>query len=186
MAPRDVNATQLASGIATLPELVALEALQRAAEAEQRLGLGLQRPEFGVSLNVDRARGRAGRHRRFCAAAAPVSAGQGQTAAAAARIARLRLEQDTTRAAAAADLGAAVAAYRNQVEAVRVLEADALAAAGENEQLARRSYEAGQISLADWLLYRREFLETQREYLDRSCLCALTLVEIDTIAGVLR
>jgi cobalt-zinc-cadmium efflux system outer membrane protein len=86
----------------------------------------------------------------------------------------------------AADLGAAVAAYRSQVEAVRVLEADALAAAGENEQLARRSYEAGQISLADWLLYRREFLETQREYLDRKLLCALTLVEIDTIAGVLR
>jgi cobalt-zinc-cadmium efflux system outer membrane protein len=79
-----------------------------------------------------------------------------------------------------------VRAYRQQKDALAVLEADALTAAGENEQLARRSYEAGQISLADWLLYRRELLDAQLQHLDLRLACVRALVEIDVMTGVLQ
>lgn len=183
---RDPNLEHLIRGLASRPDLMALDAMRRSAEAEQRLAVASRRPEFGVSLDVDREEGAPAIIGGFVLRLPLLQRSQGQASAAAARVSRLRLELESVRAAAESALRGAVEAYQRQVVAVRALETDAVPAVGENEQLARRSYEAGQISLADWLLYRREFLETEREYLDRKLLCAVTLVELDTIAGVLR
>jgi outer membrane protein, heavy metal efflux system len=186
VAPRDIDIESLARGLATRPDLAAIEALERSAEAEQRLAMGSRRPEFGLSFDVDREEGATALIGGFVVRLPVFQRGDGQAAAAAARRARLRLERAAARVAAETALTAAAAAYRNQAAALRVLETDALPATVENEHLARRSYEAGQISLAEWLLYRRESLDTVREYVERKLTCALALVEIDAIAGVLR
>lgn len=183
---RDVDTTELAAGIATRPDLVALDALLRSAEAEQQLAAGLARPEFGLSLDFEREEGDSILMGGFVVRLPVFQRGLGQAQAASARLARLRLQREAIRVAAQAELDGSIAAYRHQRAALRALETDALSAAGENEELGRRSYEAGQISLADWLLYRRQLVDVVRQHIEQKLQCALTLVEIDSLAGVMR
>lgn len=183
---RDVDADRLAASLPARPDIAALAARRREAEAEQRLALASGRPDFGVSLEFDREDGSPALLAGMVVRLPAPGRARAQADAASARVARLRLEHEAALGAANAALSAAASAYRHHVTAARMLETDALAAAGENEQLARRSYEAGRISLADWLLYRREQLDAEREYLERRLQCALALIEINSIAGVLR
>jgi cobalt-zinc-cadmium efflux system outer membrane protein len=183
---REVDATELAAGIATRPDLVALDALLRSAEAEQQLAAGLARPEFGLSLDFAREEGDSILMGGFVVRLPVFQRGLGQARAASARLARLRLQREATRVAAQAELDGSIAAYRHQRAALRALETDAMPAAGENEQLGRRSYEAGQISLADWLLYRRQLVDVVRQQIEQKLQCALTLIDIDSLAGVMR
>ena len=63
---------------------------------------------------------------------------------------------------------------------------DVLAAIDDSEQLARRSYEAGELRLPEWLLLRRELLETRLTYVDHLFETAASGVAVDVAAGVLR
>ena len=56
----------------------------------------------------------------------------------------------------------------------------------ENESLARRSYEAGEMALAELLLVRGETLDTRREYLERLLEAALAAVDVEASAGALE
>jgi cobalt-zinc-cadmium efflux system outer membrane protein len=183
---RDVDPAELAAGIATRPDLIALDALLRSAAAEQQLAAGLARPEFGLSMDFAREEGDSILMGGFVIRLPVFQRGHQQAEAASARLARLRLEREAIRMAAQAELDGSIAAYRHLRAALRALESDALSAAGENEQLGRRSYEAGQISLADWLLYRRQLVDVVRQHIEQKLQCALTLVDIDSLAGVMR
>ena len=70
--------------------------------------------------------------------------------------------------------------------ALEVLERDAMPAALDNEGLARRSYETGQISLIDWIVLRREAMQVRREQLDRLRDIAIASVELNAVAGVIQ
>jgi cobalt-zinc-cadmium efflux system outer membrane protein len=72
-----------------------------------------------------------------------------------------------------------------RAEAVRELEREALPTLDENESLARRSYEVGQIGLGDLLLLRREVLEARSEYIERLFESAVSQFELEAAAGVL-
>jgi outer membrane protein TolC len=67
-----------------------------------------------------------------------------------------------------------------------VLTSEALPGLDENEQLATRSFDSGQIGLPDLLLIRRELLETRFQYVDALIEAALARVELDAVLGVLR
>jgi cobalt-zinc-cadmium efflux system outer membrane protein len=185
-ALRDIDESLSTASLATRPDLAALTALERSAEAERRLAVGSGRPDVGLSLEVNREDGSPALIGGLVLRLPSARRQRGDVQAAAARVTQARLQRDGAHAAAGMTLSAAVRAYRQQKEALAVLEADALAAADENERLARRSYEAGQISLADWLLYRRELLDTQLQHLAVRLACVLALVEIDAMTGVLQ
>ena len=115
----------------------------------------------------------------FDRAQAPLAAGL-------AHATRVRLELETTRERARADLAAAYATYQQRRELSEALSRDALASVADNESLARRSYDAGEMNLIDLLLVRREALATRTELVDSRLDTALSRLTVDLRAGVLR
>ncbi|MBI5439795.1 MAG: TolC family protein [Deltaproteobacteria bacterium] len=83
-----------------------------------------------------------------------------------ARKQRARVEAETRRVVASAQVEGAREAYGGALEAVRLIEAETLPRAFENEKLTLESYRAGKIGLPTLLQVRREVLEARRAYLD--------------------
>ena len=175
--------------LAQSPERADLQQLAaeiREAEADVRFGKGTAWPDVGVGV-------RYAREERFnialgtFTATLPIFAhGQEQVATGSARASRLRFEMEAQRRAVDVAVRAAFEVYRLQVEAVAELEHEVLPRVDENEMLSRRSYEAGQLSLPELLLIRREGLDTRRAYQDRLLAAALAGIELEYQAGVLR
>ena len=168
------------------PELRALAAAVRDAEAEVGMGRSLSRPELGLGVRYAREEGS-----RIIAGGVTVTLpvfarGQELLAVGSARASRLRAELDATRSRIRVELETALAAYEKRVAAVRILEAEALPGLDENDALMARSFEVGQIGLRDLLLIRRELLDTRAQYLTTLLEAALARVEIDAAAAVLR
>jgi outer membrane protein TolC len=168
------------------PELRALEAAVRDADADVAGAKALARPSYGVGVRYQREAGDHVVLGGFTVSLPVFSRGQQLGATGAARAARLRAELDAARARVRIELGAALAAYERRAAAVRVLEADALPGLDENETLATRSFDVGQIGLPDVLLIRRELLETRSQYLSALLEAALARVTVDATAAVLR
>jgi cobalt-zinc-cadmium efflux system outer membrane protein len=168
------------------PELRALSAALREADAEVATGRSLAKPELGLAARYAREEGR-----RIVLAGVTISLpvyakGREQVAVGSARASRLRAELDAARSRIRIELETALAAYEARLAAVRVLEAEALPSVDENEALTERSFEVGQIGLPDLLLIRRELVETRAQYLTAALEAALARVDIDAAAGVLR
>jgi cobalt-zinc-cadmium efflux system outer membrane protein len=77
---------------------------------------------------------------------------------------------------------AALAVHDLRLAAVRELAANADRLA-DNEALARRSYEVGQIGLTEFLLLRREGLDARRQWLASLLELAQARAELDSLAG---
>ena len=114
------------------------------------------------------------------------SKGQGPVAAGLARATRLKAELSAARIRIGIEVTAALQAYDSRAEAVRILERDALPGLDESVTLATRSFEVGQIGLAELLLIRREIIDTRTQYVDALLEAALARIELDARAGVLR
>jgi cobalt-zinc-cadmium efflux system outer membrane protein len=177
---------ELLAGLDRRPDLQALAAELCEAEAEVLLGQALSRPELGV-------RGGAAREERADIVTAGVvialpvhNRGQETLAVGQARAAALRQALTVARRAAEAEMRGAYSALNRRLAAVRELEQTALPALEDNESLALKSFEAGEIGLGELLLVRREILETRLAYLDRLLEAALTRFELETAAGVLQ
>ena len=84
------------------------------------------------------------------------------------------------------ELETALAVHDQRLAAVEELEANALPLLDENESLARRSYEAGEMGLGELLLVRRETLALRRDHLDRLREAAVAAVAVQASAGVLE
>jgi cobalt-zinc-cadmium efflux system outer membrane protein len=192
LAPRPpVELEALLAKIGDRPDLKALEAELSEAEAEVLLGQALARPDWGVRAGVGRdegdglvtagvvvslpVHGRGGRGGR----------GRETVAVGQARAAALRLALATARAAADAEVRGRHSALTHRLAAVQELESLALPALDDNESLALKSFEAGEIDLGELLLVRREILETRLAYLERLLDAALTRLELESAAGAL-
>lgn len=181
--PLDLEA--LLAGIGQRPDLRALAAELREAEAGILLGQALARPEWGVRGGVGREED-AEIVTAGIAVSLPVhNRGEETLAAGAARAAALRQALATARAAADAEVRGRYAALERHLEAARELERTALPALEDNESLALKSFEAGEIDLGELLLVRREILETRLAYLDRLFEASLTRFELEAAAGAL-
>jgi cobalt-zinc-cadmium efflux system outer membrane protein len=176
----------LLAGIGHRPDLQTLAAEVREAEAEILLGQALARPDLGVRGGVAREEGmdivRAG-----IVLTLPVhDRGQETLAVGQARATALRQALAAAEGAADAEVRGRYAVLTRQLAAVRELEHTALPALEDNESLAGKSFEAGEISLGELLLIRREIVETRLAYLDRLLDATLTRFELETAAGVLQ
>ncbi len=168
------------------PDIHALLAELREAEAEVRLGESFKKPDIGVAAGYQREEG-ANVYVGGLKITLPVfSRGQELTATGTARAARIRGEIEALRRAVHHEIRSAFDAYRSRSEAAQELEKAAIPSLNENEILARRSYEEGEIGLAELLLIRREILETRLAYISTLLDTRLSAVELEFRAGVLK
>ena len=182
----DADLNALLQTAAQRPELRALEAGIREAEADASLGRTFGRPDYGVAVKYAREEGDQIVFGGITMTLPAFSKGQELQAAGTARAARLRAALETLRTRVQQEVRSAHEAYSRRLAAIDVLEADAIAGLDENESLTARSFEVGQLALAELLLIRREILETRSQYLDALLEAALARVDLDASAGVLR
>lgn len=188
-ALRELPAYELGSLLARTAEradLRALAAETREAEAQALLGEALARPDFALRTGYQREEG-AGVVSAGVAIGLPLfQKGQEERAVGQARAASLRAQLEARKRAGEAEVRAAFAAYRRRTQAVEELERTALPAIEDNQALAQRSFEVGEINLGDLLLIRREILETRLSHLNLMLDARLAAVELETRAGVSR
>lgn len=184
--PGDADRAALVEAASRRSEVREIEATIREAEADVNLGRAAARPTYGIEFrfkqeDIDRIA--IGGLR----ISLPVfSKGQQLRASGTARARRLRSDLQLARSRIGIEVDAAFEAYQRRLHAVRSLETGALAILNDSDSLATRSFEAGQISLVDLLLSRREILDTRFQYLTLVLEAALARVELDAIAAVMR
>jgi cobalt-zinc-cadmium efflux system outer membrane protein len=184
--PGDTDLNAVLQTASQRPELRGLEAAMAEADAELRLGLSFSKPQYGVGVRYSREEGDQIVLGGMTVTLPMFSKGQEQRAVGSARAARLRAELDAARTRVQLEVRAAFDAYNRRLAAVRVLEAEAIPGLDENEQLATRSFEVGQLGLPELLLIRREFLDTRSQYLDALLEAALARIDLDASAAILR
>lgn len=185
-APQTRTIEDLLKAIDARPELRAIDADIRQAEARLALGTAASKPQFGLSARYDRDEGDHVVLGGLVVTLPLFNKGQDVNAEATARIASLRAERISIANGWAVVARARLQALTNLRQALGVIERDALPAAIDNEGLARRSYEAGQISVVDWIVLRREAMQVRREHLERLRQIAVATVELDAVAGVIQ
>lgn len=185
-ADRTVDLARLLAALPQRPDLLALHERIEEALATVRLGQALRRPDLGLAVRAKREAADKALVAGFIVTLPTSVSGQEERATGTALAARLRLELDATRARGLRDVEALHAAYVMRRQAAGALAQEALPGALENEQLAQRSFEEGELSLPDLLVVRREGIETRLEYLERLRDAAETAMMRDAAAGVLR
>jgi cobalt-zinc-cadmium efflux system outer membrane protein len=183
---RRYSLEEVSTRVLERPDLKGLEAGAREAEADVRLGRALAWPDVGLGAAYERDDGNNVALGLVTLTLPVFERGQGVRAEGLARRQRIEFELEASRRALAVEVQTAFDAYQRRLEAVHELERGALPALEDNETLARRSYDAGQLSLAELLAIRREILDTRNEYLDRVHDAALAGIELEAAAGVLQ
>jgi cobalt-zinc-cadmium efflux system outer membrane protein len=182
----DVQLTAVLQAALQRPDLRALEAAVREAEAEARLGGAYATPDYGFGVRYSREEGDQIVLGGMTVTLPFFSKGQELSAVGTARAARLRAELDAARTRVRVEVRSAFDAYSRRLAAVRVLETDAIPGLDENEALTTRSFEVGQLGLPELLLIRREILDTRSQYLDALLEAALARIDLDASAATLR
>jgi cobalt-zinc-cadmium efflux system outer membrane protein len=168
------------------PDIKMLESELQRAQADVRLGNTFKSPDFGVTARYQRDQGDNIIQGGFRVTLPVFSRGQELTATGSASAARIRGELEAIKTAIRNEIKTAFDAYTYRAAALQELERLALPSLMENETLARRSYEEGEIGLAELLLIRREILETRLAYVTTLLDAALAGVDLEFKAGVLR
>ena len=182
--PADLQ--RLMATVDTRPDLRALQAAIADADADIRLGRASRRPDVGVGARVKREEGHPAVLGELVFTLPVFNRGQELESTGAARASRLRLELETRRASAKGELRTLYDVAVIRESALAAFEQESLAALDDNERLASRSFDVGQISLPEMLLIRREIVETRLEYLDRLLEAAEAGLVRDAVAGVLQ
>lgn len=183
--PHYVLSELLARG-AERPDLQALAAAAQQAQADQRLGRAMQWPDLGLGANYERDDGSNVAMGTVTLTLPVFERGQGLRAQAAAREHHAESALEANRRTVSVEVQTAFNVYQRRETAAMELERNAFPGLDDNEALARRSYEAGQLSLAELLLIRREILDTKSEYLDRLLEAVLARVDLEASAGILQ
>lgn len=182
--PRQLDA--LLRAVDNKPELRVIDAETRRAQARLQLAAATGRPIFGAAARYGRDEGDHVVLGGLSITLPVLNTGQDLLAEANARLESLRLERASLVRSWSIVIRARLLALEAQQRAVDVIERDGLPAALDNEGLARRSYEAGQINLIDWMVLRRDALQLRREHLDRLRAIAIATIELDAVAGVIQ
>jgi cobalt-zinc-cadmium efflux system outer membrane protein len=183
---RDFDVDALITSALRRPDLLALEAELRQAEAEIRLGRSFVWPDVAPAVSYEREEG-ASIVKGGLSLSLPVfNRGQELQAVGAARATRLRRQLEASRRAVEVEVQASLAEYERRQASVADLEKNAIPMLNENEQLATRSYEEGEISLIELLLIRRDNLELRLLAAEAMQEAALAAVAVQLRAGVLQ
>jgi outer membrane protein, heavy metal efflux system len=168
------------------PDIRVLESELQGAQADVKLGNTFKSPDFGVIARYQRDQGDNIVQGGVRVTLPVFSRGQELTATGSARANRIRGELEAIKTAIRSEVKTAFEVYGYRAEALQELERLALPSLLENETLARRSYEEGEIGLAELLLIRREILETRLAYVTTLLDAALAGVDLEFKSGVLR
>jgi len=168
------------------PDLSALAAELREAEAEVKLGSGFAWPDLGFGFRYGKDEGSTIAKGGLTLSLPVFSRGQELRATGGARATRLRRELEANRLAIANEVRTAFEVHRSKLEAAEELRQNAVQALDENETLARRSFEEGEINLLDFLLIRRDAFEMKLIYLNQLLETKLAAVDLEARAGVLK
>jgi cobalt-zinc-cadmium efflux system outer membrane protein len=168
------------------PDIRVLESELEQALSEARLGRTFRSPDYGVIGRYQRDQGdniaQAGVRINI-----PIfSRGQEQTGTGNARANRIRTELEALKNAIRNEIRSAFEVYTRRSEAAQELERRALPSLDENETLAGRSYEEGELGLAELLLIRRETLETRLLYVNTLLDAFVAGIDLQSKAGVLK
>jgi cobalt-zinc-cadmium efflux system outer membrane protein len=176
----------LRSALEQRPEFVALQAEAREAEAQIQLGRALRSPDLALRVAYAREESDNIVLGGLTISLPAFQKGHGTLAAGTARAARARLELELERQSALAELDTAIAVYQQRATLAASFAADALPSLDDNLDLARRSYEAGELNLMGLLLVRRDALETRTAVVEQRLEAARSRMTVDFIAGVIR
>jgi cobalt-zinc-cadmium efflux system outer membrane protein len=168
------------------PEVQALVAEAAEARADIRLGQAFKRPDLGFGVRVKRDEGNQGAAGVFSIALPFFNSGQEQVATGTARERRADLERTAVTSELDLRARAAKDTFTLRLSATEPLERDVLPGLEENERLARRSFEVGELSLPDLLVIRREFVDTRLQYVEALAAAAIASIDWQMAAGVLR
>jgi cobalt-zinc-cadmium efflux system outer membrane protein len=177
---------RLEASVEQRPEFAILAAEVREAEAQTQLGRALARPDLGLRVAYAREETDTIVLGGLTITLPAFQRGHGTRALGAARANRARTEADIARQATVAQLRTAYAVYEQHAALSAALENDAAPSLADNEALARRSYEAGEMNLMDSLLIRRDAVETRLTIVDRRLDAARSRLAVDFIAGVIQ
>lgn len=178
--------SQLEQAVEQRPEFEVLAADERDADAQVRLGRALRSPDLGFRVGYEREEADTVILGGFTVTLPAFQAGRGTEALGLARASRLRIEREMARDAAVSELRAAYAVYEQRAAAAAAFQRDSAPPLLDNEALGRRSYEAGEMNLMDYLLVRRDVLETRAAVIDRRLEAARSRLTVDYVAGVLQ
>lgn len=182
---RSYDANRFLTAIDDSPAIRALAHQLREAEAEVRLGRGMAWPDLTPSVRYERDQGDRVLWAGLRVTLPLFDRGQQLRAEGGLRADRLRLEIEAMKRALVNQVQGLVAQHELRAAAVRELAANAERLA-DSEVLARRSYEVGQIGLAELVVLRRETLDARKDLLDSLMELAEARGELDTLAGGLR
>jgi cobalt-zinc-cadmium efflux system outer membrane protein len=168
------------------PELRLLNAERRAADSELELGSAMGKPDVGGRFTYEREEGDQVVLAGFSIRLPFVDRGAALRAEATARQRRVDLERQAIRLSLQSEVATARQVYERLIRAARAIETTALPAVADNESLATKSYEAGQIGLLDLLLLRREAVDIRQVHLDHLLDAAIAGVELAAATGGLR
>lgn len=185
--PHPYTAEELERSVLTLPRVRALGARESAARARLGLEHANRSPDVRLGLNVGREGPSAARERvTTLSVTVPLpifrrnaaAIGQAQAEATAAEVERLAGTRD-----AEAQVRRLWLRLSSQADRVQRLQRAMLPAALDNQQLAARSRQAGQIGLLDQLVVNRQALDAERELNDALADLQATRIELERAAG---
>jgi outer membrane protein, heavy metal efflux system len=168
------------------PEIRSIAAEIAEARADIRLGEGLKKPDLGWNVRAKRDEGNPAAMGGFSVVVPLFNKGQEQIATGLARERRAGLERAAVENQLALRARAAQSTFQLRLDAIEPLEREVLPGLEDNERLARRSFEVGELSLPELLVIRREFVEGRLQYVDALADAAVASVEWQAAAGVLR
>ncbi len=168
------------------PDLRALAFEKEEAQADVRLGNGMRWPTIAPAITFRRDQGDRVVQGGLNFTLPVFNHGQELQAVGQARSLRLAREIEALNRAVSVEVRTAFDVYNFHVSAVEELERNALPSLEENETLARRSFEEGEIGFAELLLIRRETFETRAVYTERLLEAAIAEIELEARAGVLQ
>ncbi len=168
------------------PDFQALKAELGEAQADVRLGEGFKWPDLGFTTRYRRDTGDNVYQGGLKITLPVFSRGQQLQATGSARASRIRLEMEALRNAVQHEVSSSFETYQSRVEAAVELERGALPSLSDNETLTKRSYEEGEIGVAELLLIRKETLDTRLAYVNSLLEAKLAEIELQFRAGVLR
>jgi cobalt-zinc-cadmium efflux system outer membrane protein len=184
--PAPATLDVLRAGVADRPVLAALKAETREAEAQVQLGRALRKPDLGVRVAYEREATDDIVLGGLTIALPAFQRGEGVLAGGVARASRLRIELETVQQLALGDVETAYAVYQQRAMLASAFAAEATPSLDDNQDLARRSYDAGELNLRDYLLMRRDALDTRIALIERRLDAARSRVTVDYVAGALR
>jgi cobalt-zinc-cadmium efflux system outer membrane protein len=167
------------------PDIAAIEAELAQAEAELRLGKRSVWPDVEVGVRYQREADETAVLGTLSVALPLFARGQEARVTGEARLRRIQGALEAARRAREVRVEAALTQSRKRQEAMELLEREALPLLNDNESLSRRSYEAGEMGLAEFLLVRRDTLEARAAYLDSLLQAALARVQLAVETGAL-